>query len=363
MTFQVIGHAGEPINAHYEIEHGALIFHSRGGSKGTRNAQNSEYGLGLRILLNRIQNSDLQIDTVRVDSSRVQHLSLLERQILSAKECNDTPDELFTKLASRMARVGRAADAKGSSGNSTKRIRILFRDNPTPERIAEIAEGLKVKKDLRSLDRLPVEELKKVTPEHIWLAVGQISLDPEGTRFGASTDYDVIGDDGQRLPPKAVFGVAASEALGFEVLPQHFSGGAGSLCFRSIILAGYEIVSRSASSAPQNIPPDPEERTWTEGEPRLITHLRRERGRGLSAAKKAEFTRIHGKLFCERCKVDPKEIYGKDFGDACIEVHHARTLVTNMDGDHITKLEDLQCLCANCHRIVHKELREKRLST
>ena len=28
-----------------------------------------------------------------------------------------------------------------------------------------------------------------------------------------------------------------------------------------------------------------------------------------------------------------------------------------MKSDHKTKLSDLTCLCANCHRVVHRELR------
>ena len=358
MTFQVVDDDGNPIDAHYEIENATLVFHSRGGSKETPNARNTEYSLGLRTLLTRIRNSNIQIETARVDSSRVQHLPLSQRQILSADEGENTPEDLFKKLSSRMAQVGRSLNAKGSGGNKTKRIRIVFLGNPESERIAEITKGLKVTIDLRSLDRLPIDELKKVTSEHIWKAIRQISLNPEGTRFGASTDYDVIGDDDQRLPPKAVFGIAASEALGFEVLSRHFTGGAGTTCFQSIESAGYEIVTKSGSSKSVNIPLDPEEKTWAEGGPRLAAHLTRERARGLSPAKKDKFIGIHGKLFCERCKIDPKEIYGKDVGDACIEVHHAKVSLADMGSDHITKLEDLQCLCANCHRIVHARIRQ-----
>jgi 5-methylcytosine-specific restriction protein A len=43
------------------------------------------------------------------------------------------------------------------------------------------------------------------------------------------------------------------------------------------------------------------------------------------------------------------------FGDACIEVHHHAVAVAKMDGKARTRLADLQCLCANCHRIVHRE--------
>jgi hypothetical protein len=43
-------------------------------------------------------------------------------------------------------------------------------------------------------------------------------------------------------------------------------------------------------------------------------------------------------------------------GEACIEIHHAKVQVSEMQSGHITSLEDLQCLCANCHRFIHRQL-------
>ena len=79
--------------------------------------------------------------------------------------------------------------------------------------------------------------------------------------FGESTHYDVIGDDGSPLPPKAVYGVAATEALGFEVRPQHFKGGRDTRCFRAITRAGYTIVPKGAIVRPETPPPAGSE--WT----------------------------------------------------------------------------------------------------
>ena len=107
---------------------------------------------------------------------------------------------------------------------------------------------------------------------------------------------------------------------------------------------------------PDEVPPNPDDRAWAEGHPRLMTHLRRERKAGLAPAKKAAFIREHGRLRCERCGLDPAETYGPDIGDACIEVHH-KLPVANMLPGHTTRLEDLMCVCANCHRIIHYELR------
>lgn len=60
--------------------------------------------------------------------------------------------------------------------------------------------------------------------------------------------------------------------------------------------------------------------------------------------KLEEFKRIHGKVYCEVC--------GEE--DICVlDVHHERVHVEDMESNHITKLEDLKVLCANCHRKIH----------
>ena len=213
--------------------------------------------------------------------------------------------------------------------------------------------------DTRSQGRLPAESLNRVTAEHVWNAVQRLASGTVEHSFGASTEYDLLCEDGVRLPPKTVFGLAASEALGFQVLPSHFSGGLGTPCFRILAAAGFEIVPKGEPSHATVVPPAPEEEEWEEGGWRLVLHLRSERGRGLSPAKKAQFVREHGRLFCERCNFDPVALYGADLGDACIEVHHHAVHVAEMSAGHRTRLEDLSCLCANCHRVTHRELRQR----
>lgn len=92
---------------------------------------------------------------------------------------------------------------------------------------------------------------------------------------------------------------------------------------------------------------------WAEGTSKLRLHLIKERAPGLAAAKKRAFVAERGRLFCERCASDPVQAYGLVAAEACIEVHHAATAVREMKPGHATKLSDLQCLCANCHRLVH----------
>jgi len=61
--------------------------------------------------------------------------------------------------------------------------------------------------------------------------------------FDPSNKYDLLFD-GYRLAPKAVFGLAASEALGFPVRPENFSGGDDTLSFRLLREHGYRIVGK-----------------------------------------------------------------------------------------------------------------------
>jgi 5-methylcytosine-specific restriction protein A len=99
-----------------------------------------------------------------------------------------------------------------------------------------------------------------------------------------------------------------------------------------------------------------EERRWVEGSLKVAKHLRRERKAGLADAKKAEFTIRNGRLYCERCTIDPVKEYGTEAAIACIEVHHAKVQVADMDEGHETSLDDLECLCANCHRLIHRQM-------
>jgi 5-methylcytosine-specific restriction protein A len=355
MVLQVLGDDGSPLDAHFELEGDDIVFHAHGGSGDE--AINGDYDAGLELLLGRIAASPLSIEGAWVDSSTVQSIPLDERQILAAADLAVGPDNAFSVMKARMPKIGRRTGARGP-GNPTKRIRIRLSGDHSPEEIRSVLGGRPIKKDLRSRKRLPVEELQKVTADHVWDAVQKLLDGYSDHGFGSSADFDLITGGGVRLPPKAVFGVAASEALDFKVLPVHFTGGLGTPCFRILQKAGFEIVPKGEASKVDMTSLSREDREWAEGRQKLVLHLRKERGPGLAKDKKADFVRMHGKLFCERCQMDPKVAYGPH-GDACIEVHHHKTQVADMDENHRTRLEDLQCLCANCHRIVHREMKAK----
>lgn len=228
---------------------------------------------------------------------------------------------------------------------SPVRIRWRFNANTGPTQL------------MLSSGRLPAKQLNMISNDNVMQAVHMLRDGYTEQEFGPSTDYDLIDLEGTRLPPKAVFGLAARLALGFKVLPMHFTAGETSPCFRILRRAGYLIVSKDqqAETIPQMSEYDQE---WAEGRPKLITHLVRERAKGLVQAKRSRFKRDHGKLFCERCKLDPVEFYGSIDGEACIEVHHSETQVSEMKRGHKTNLDSLKCLCANCHRLVHKQLKD-----
>jgi 5-methylcytosine-specific restriction protein A len=89
-----------------------------------------------------------------------------------------------------------------------------------------------------------------------------------------------------------------------------------------------------------------------EGNPRLVAHLRRERNSAIIKTKKDAILRATGKLCCEACGFDFKEVYG-EFGDGFCEVHHLQPL-SKADGVVKTELGDLAIVCSNCHRIIHR---------
>lgn len=88
-----------------------------------------------------------------------------------------------------------------------------------------------------------------------------------------------------------------------------------------------------------------------EGEPRLLTHLRRERNPRITRHKLASVRDADGMVRCEACDFVPKLHYPAMSTDL-VEVHH-RCPLSEVDGSVETRLEDLAVLCPNCHRAIH----------
>jgi len=85
----------------------------------------------------------------------------------------------------------------------------------------------------------------------------------------------------------------------------------------------------------------------SEGRKRIVQHVSYERSR-----KNREMAiKIHGTM-CQVCGFDFDEVYGRDYADSYIEIHHVRPL-SEHEGE-VDPTKDLVPLCANCHRMAHR---------
>lgn len=91
-----------------------------------------------------------------------------------------------------------------------------------------------------------------------------------------------------------------------------------------------------------------------EGQTLYKYHKYKERNRTLVAKKKRHFLNKHKHLFCEICGFDFANAYG-DLGNGFIECHHILPL-SEVTKEQNTKLEDLSLVCANCHRMLHRNM-------
>jgi len=355
MPYQILSDDNKPLDAYFDVDDSTIIFHGAVTREGQRDAID-DYSRGLCKLLEGLEVVGHQVLMAYVDSSHLQHLPLAKRAILNGDDRSLSATEQVLQMMSRMqAEFFSTADTRKGKVHA-RRIRVQVASHKVISELLSVLMTLETSKDFRHEDRLPVSELEKVTPEDLFRAVG-IFLDGfKEHGFGESKDYDLLLDDGVRFPPKAVFGTAATFAVGYLVRPRHFVGGDDSACFRILRRSGYKIVGKG-DSPPGDFGQGWIDFEWSEGTLKLRTHLRRERSTSAREAKKAAFRRQYGgRLFCERCGENPVEKYRTEHAEACIEVHHAYLQVAEMKANHRTRLEDLQCLCANCHRLVHREI-------
>lgn len=339
---------GAALNANVEVSAGGIVLHSRSGTE-----RNRDYRPALEQILARLDRLGAAYE-VFLDSRPAQRLPLEQRQL---KFDRTAPVE------TRFNQIVQAMNAGSASHGAWRRILITTAGVGS----ADIRAALTGNDSTAPVERLTAEQLRKVTAVNIDRAVARLLAGEDTSNFAPSRDYDALTDDGVALSPKKVFGLALEDALGIEVFPGHFSAGWGHVSFELLEQAGLWIVPKSGVSPrpkpkPTDEPelaglaPTEEERSWIEGNPRMVSHLVRERQHGLAKQKRAEFVAQHGRLFCEECQLDPVAMYGAETGPACIEVHHHRVFISDMQPGHVTVLEDLKCLCANCHRVLHRKL-------
>ncbi|MFJ4472485.1 HNH endonuclease [Streptomyces sp. NPDC089424] len=123
-----------------------------------------------------------------------------------------------------------------------------------------------------------------------------------------------------------------------------------------MLLAAEAIEEGIGSGELQLLPPQPDEVDETgvtaiEGRLLVRRALARERDPKLRALKIRHARRQGQGLQCEVCDFDFARTYG-ELGEGYIEVHHITPLYVS--GTRETKLDDLACLCANCHRMCHR---------
>lgn len=340
---------GTQLNAKLELHELGVVVHSRSGTN-----RNRDYRPALELLISRLNDAQISFE-VYLDSRPVQGIDIAERRLFFDRQA---------AIPAQFDELVRAMNAGSSSHSAGRRLLIA---TPGTSGVA-LQAAIQAIPATGQTDRLPASELRKVTTRHIERAVQKLIAGLDAPNFGPSREYDALTDDGTPLTPKKVFGLALEEALGMEVHPGHFSAGWGQICFELLENAGLWIVPKNGAAArPKPNPseveseligftPSEEERYWIEGNPKIVSHLKRERHPGLAKQKREEFIAKHGRLFCEQCKLDPIEVYGDEAGSACIEVHHHRMHVVEMQPGHKSTTNDLKCLCANCHRVLHRRL-------
>jgi 5-methylcytosine-specific restriction endonuclease McrA len=85
----------------------------------------------------------------------------------------------------------------------------------------------------------------------------------------------------------------------------------------------------------------------SEGRKQIVQHVKYER----SSKNRERAIEIHGTV-CEVCGFDFDNIYGKDYADGYVQIHHIKP-VSQYEGK-VDPEKDLVPLCANCHAMAHR---------
>lgn len=344
---------GQQLDAAICVELRAVILESRGGTGAY--ARNSQYSAALEAILARSLGPSPNLERVLLASRDAVHSfpDAASRVLAEGPELVTLgPKAAASAIRTRMRDFGKPPGKH--TGNSTKRLRFEFGPG-------EFIQRLKLHRAVEASERLANSDQHKVTHADIHAAV--LTLAQRGDAPNYSREYDLVTPGGLRFPPKKVFGLALERALGFEAFPTHFSAGWSQPSFELLQAAGYTIVPKGELVAGENatasgsspLPSEDDDRRWTEGHPKRVVHLRRERAPGLARDKKMAVLASTGKLACEECGFEPAVKYGPAFLDAGLEVHHKVPLADLPSGAE-TALADLALLCATCHRVEHRKI-------
>jgi hypothetical protein len=149
----VLDRDGNQIDATFSVEGVSspwvIYFESRGGSRGAPNERNTQYNLGLELVLRRLAQLGATLVDASVESRVTRHLSLEERRLMLPMDyplplTAADPTDLRRQLGAAQRPIGRMAGARGP-GNNTKRIGLvvaLDEDGLSAESIAVfLAQG------------------------------------------------------------------------------------------------------------------------------------------------------------------------------------------------------------------------------
>ena len=128
---------GAPIDASFSLEQSrdglAILYASRGGTKGTPNARNSQYHIGLTVLLGRLKRLDAVITAVLLDSIAARRRPMSERTLEFPKDIRfpvrltgiADVDAFRRKISDAQKNVLTAPGRDAKHGNRMRSIRIL----------------------------------------------------------------------------------------------------------------------------------------------------------------------------------------------------------------------------------------------
>ena len=93
---------------------------------------------------------------------------------------------------------------------------------------------------------------------------------------------------------------------------------------------------------------------FNEGKFRERLHRERERNSEVTRRAKAEALLKYGRLRCQCCNFDFKDVYGS-IGEGYVEAHHTKPVSDIHEDGEETKIEDIALVCSNCHSMLHRK--------
>lgn len=201
MARRVLDRNGVPLDARVDVEAVEFVFHSRGGTRGGANARNMDYGVALRLLLERISAKRLTIEGAWVDSDEAKHLGRDLRSILDGEDLRSGPPQQFRVLSARMQVFGRAPDAP-YGGSRVKKIRLRVGGVETADQLANVLEL----EDTSGADGDPAV-LTGIESDHLWEAIALADTE-SSAGAGPQGAFDLVVED-RRVRPETVVAIAA----------------------------------------------------------------------------------------------------------------------------------------------------------